>query len=244
MKNLQETTIKKGVNNKTAKLVGALFLIAMAASLIGGSIVESITSSSNYFTELPENKLLLLIGVLLEVINGISVVGIGVLMFPILKKYNESMALGYLAFRIIEAIFCCSIVITPLSLLELSHGYLKAGNLDAQYLQASSVLSIAQRASINALLIPVFFCLGAILFYFLLYKTKIISRFISIWGFIGVILVFIMNIFILFQAASTSTGLLIVLALPIILNEIFLGIWLIVKGFNPSAISSLSGKSE
>jgi hypothetical protein len=75
---------------KTAGIVGALFLIAMAASLFGATIIESILSSSDYFTAVSENKLLLLMGVLLELINGISVVGIAVLMFPLLKKQNES----------------------------------------------------------------------------------------------------------------------------------------------------------
>lgn len=77
---------------KTAKIVGALFLIAIVASLFGGTIVNSIISSSDYFNAVPENKTLLLMGILLELINGISVVGIGALMFPILKKRNESMA--------------------------------------------------------------------------------------------------------------------------------------------------------
>lgn len=218
---------------KTAKIVGALFLIAMAASLFGGSIVNSIISSSNYFTSSADNKLQLLTGVLLELINGIAVVGIGVLMYPILKKYNERMALGYLCFRVIEAVFCCSIVITPLALIKLSQEHLKAGALDAQYLQASGSLLIAVRAGISDLLIPVFFCLGAGLFYSLLYKSRLLPRLISGWGIIAVILIFAMNMIILFQTAILNAGILMALALPMILNEIFLGIWLIVKGFNP-----------
>ncbi len=244
MKDLQNTTIKKGTDKNSARLVGVLFLTAMIASLLGGGIVDSFISSSDYLVAVQENKLQLLIGVLLELINGVAVVGIASLMFPILKRYNKSLAMGYLSFRIIEAVFCCSIVITPLSLLKLSSEFLKAGNLDAHYFQVAGSLSIAQRASINDLLIPVFFCLGAMLFYLLLYKTKIIPRFVSTWGFIAVILVFVMNIVLLFQTESISTGLLMVLALPMILNEIFLGIWLIVKGFSSSAMSNLNDKSE
>jgi len=146
--------------------------------------------------------------------------------------------------RIIEAVFCCLIVVTPLSLLAMSQEYAKAGALDAQYFQAAGALSIAQRASMNELLIPVFFCLGALLFYSLLYKTKLIPRFVSVWGFVSVIMVLFMNIFVLFQTESLSTGVLMTLALPMILNEIFLGVWLIIKGFNSSAISALNVKSE
>lgn len=156
MKRLHETTIKSGISNKTSRLVGSLFLIAMVASLLGGSIVESIISSSNYITISSENKIQLLIGVTLELINGIAVVGIAVLMFPILKKINERIALGYLCFRIIEALFCCFIVITPLSLIKSSQEYVKSGALDTENFQAFRIVSIVVRASIYDLLIPVF----------------------------------------------------------------------------------------
>jgi hypothetical protein len=232
MKSLQETTMKSVIKSKTSRLVGALFLIAMAASLFGGSMVDSMISSTSYLTISSGNRIQLLIGALLELINAIAVVGIGVLMFPILKKYNERMALGYLCFRVIEALFCASIIITPLSLIKLSQEFLKTGALDAKYYKVSGVLSIAERAGINELLIPVFFCLGAMLFYCLLYKSRLLPRFISIWGIIAVIFIFAMNLVTLFLGTSLNTGVLMILALPIILNEIFLGIWLIVKGFN------------
>ena len=213
---------------KTAKIVGALFLIAMVASLFGGTIVNSIISSSDYFNAVSENKSQLLMGILLELINGISVVGIGALMFPILKKQNENMARSYLCFRVIEAVFCCTIVITPLALIKL-----KAGALAAQDFQAAGSLLIAARAGINNLLIPVLFCLGAALFYSLLYKSRLLPRFIPAWGIIAVILIFAVNIIGLFQTTDMNSGIQMALGLPIILNEIFLGIWLIAKGFNP-----------
>lgn len=237
MTTLHSTSAKAGIGSKTTKFIGALFLIAMAASLSGGIIIESILSSPNYLATLSDNKFQLLIGVLLELINGIAVVGIGVLMFSILKEYNESMALGYLFFRIIEAVFCCMIVITPLSLIKLSQEHLRAGASDLQYFQASGVLSLAERAGIADLLIPVFFSLGALLFYFLLFKSKILPRFISVWGIAAAAAILVINISAPFQTDALSTGLFIVLALPIILNEIFLGIWLIIKGFNSKIIA-------
>ena len=240
MVSLQETTMKMGIDKKSARFVGVLFLTAMVASLLGGGIVESIISSSNYLAAASESKPQLLIGVLLELINGIAVVGIAVLMFPILKRINTSMAIGYLCFRIIEALFCCLIVISPLSLITLSKEYLKTGALDTDYFQAAAVLSVAERASITGLLIPIFFCFGALLFYYLLYKSKLLPQFISVWGIIAVILIITMNLFTIFQAGSLNTGMLMVLAFPIILNEIFLGIWLIFKGFNSSYNTSMS----
>jgi len=79
-----------------------------------------------------------------------------------------------------------------------------------------------------------FFCLGAAMLYSLLYKSKLIPRFISVWGIVAVILLFAVNMFGLFQSDGINLIIQMSLALPIILNEIFLGIWLIVKGFNQS----------
>ncbi len=230
MKNPYETTEEPNISRKTARIVGALFLIAMAASLFGGNMVNSILSS-NTPSIVSENRPGLLIGMLIELTNAIAVVGIAALMFPYLRKYNEKMALGYLCFRIIEALFCSLIIVAPLSLIRLSQEHLKAGGVSAEYFQASCALSIAQRAACNDLLIPVFFCAGAVLFYCLLYGSRLLPRFISIWGFIAAISVFVMNLLAIFQAVDSDI-ILMALALPMIVNEVFLGIWLIIKGFN------------
>jgi branched-subunit amino acid transport protein AzlD len=159
-------------------------------------------------------------------------------MFPILKQYNENLALGYLGLRIIEAAFCSVIVISPLSLIKLSQEFLGAGALDAVYFQTVGTLSVAERASVTGLLIPIFFSLGALLLYYLLYQSELLPRFISIWGLIAAVLILALNFLSLNIEVGIGLGL--IFALPVILNEIFLAIWLIAKGFNPSAVASKS----
>jgi hypothetical protein len=221
---------------KTAGFVGALFLTAMVASLVGGGLVESVISVPDPFTVVSENETLLIVGVLLELVNAIAVIGIGVLMFTVLKRHNETMATGYLSLRIVEAVFCSVIVISPLELIRLSQEYLKAG-ADAGYFQMAATLSIAGRASVSGLLIPVFFSLGALLLYSSLYKSQLLPRFISVWGFVAVVLILTLNLVSAF-GLEIGMGVSMIFALPIILNEIFMGIWLIAKGFNPSAVNA------
>ncbi len=225
-------------SRKIAIIVGVLFLTAIVTSLLGGGLLESILNAPDYLTNVSVNTTQVLIGMFLELINGIAVVGIAVMLFPVLKQHNESIARGYFSFRIIESVFCIVSAIIPLSLITLSQEYLKAGASDASYFQTLGTLFIAARADLAGLLIPVFFCLSALLFYYLLHQSKLIPRFISVWGFIGVALVLILNLL----EVGIITGM--ILAFPIISNEIFLGIWLIVKGFNPSAIASDSAKTD
>ena len=229
-------------NRKTAIIVGGLFLTAMVASLLGGSLVESIIAAPDYLIDVSENETLVIIGVLLELINAIAVLGIAASMFPILKQYNETIAVGYLGFRLIEAVFCSVIVISPLSLIKLSQEYLQAGVSQAAYLQALGTLSMAERASVMDLLVAVFFSLGALLFYYLLYQSKLIPRFISVWGLIGAALILTLNLLSTLNLFEADISIGLIFALPMITNEIFLGIWLIVKGFNSSAIASSSAK--
>jgi hypothetical protein len=226
------------MNSRTAaKAVGILFLAAMVGSLVGGVVfVEPYLTAPDLLTAVSENEIQLIMGVFLELINGIAVLGIGVLMFPILRQHDQHTALGYLGLRIVESVFCCVIVISPLSLIRLSQQYVKAGASNASYYQAAGALSIAGRASVAGLLIPVFLGLGALLFYRALYRFRLLPRSVSVWGLVGATLILALNILLTFGVEVGSIGL--VLALPIISNEIFLGIWLIAKGFNPSATAS------
>jgi hypothetical protein len=223
---------------KNAIIVGILFLIAMVSSLLGGGILESILNAPNYLSNISADKIQVIIGVSLELVNGIAVMCIAVMLFSILKQHNESLALGYVGFRIIESILCIISAITPLLLIMLSQEYLKTETSDDSYLQSSGILLKTLRSDLAEILIPLFFSLGALLFYYLLYKSKLIPRFISVWGFIGAIFIFAL----IFLEAGLVLNL--ILVLPIILNEIFLGIWLIVKGFNPSAIIPASAKQQ
>ena len=105
-----------------------------------------------------------------------------------------------------------------------------AAPLSAESFAAAAGLALAGREGIVSLLIPVFFCLGALLLYTVLYRAILLPRFISVWGLIAVIMVLGMNL--VAQFAEIPMGIMMILALPIILNEIFMGIWLIVRGFN------------
>ena len=226
-------------NRKTAIIVGSSFLIAMFTSLVGGIWLETILTAPDYLNTGYQSETQVIIGVLLELINCIAVVGIAVAMFPIFRHQNEALALGYVALRIIEAVILIAAVISPLLLIRLSLEYLSTGSPDASTFQISANLLLTARAYIAGLLVPVFFSLAALVFYSLLYQSVLVPRFISIWGLIAVVLLLAWNLLETF-GISVPAGM--IFGLPIILNEIFLGIWLIAKVFNPSAVNPGAAK--
>jgi hypothetical protein len=219
--------------------VGILFLTAIVTSLLGGIWLDTILTAPDYLSSISGNKTQVVTGVLLELINGLAVIGIAVGMYPIFRKQYEALALGYVALRIIEAVIVIAAVISPLALIALSQEYINAGAPDTSYFQTLGTSFLAVRAIWVSTMLAIFFGLGALLFYYLLYQSKLVPRFISVWGFIAVALVLTWNLLETF-GIRINAG--IILALPMILNEIFLGIWLIIKGFNPSKIVSESAK--
>ena len=212
----------------TARMVGALFLIAMVSSLTGAFLIEAVIAAPDYLSEISGKSSQLYAGVYLEIINGLSVVGIAALMYRIIRQYRESFAAAYLGIRILESMVCIAAGICPLLLLTLGQEYAGAGGSETAGFQLTGTLIYAARGYLASLLVPVTFGISALLFYLFLYRTILLPRFISVWGLIAVGLMLTFNLLRLDQ----SIGLIFIA--PIILNEVFMGIWLIVKGFNSS----------
>ena len=228
---------------KTAIIVGVLFIIATFTYSLGDYFLGPILSAPNFLTNVSANSTQVIMAVLLELICAAAVVGITVMMFPIFKKHNEALALGYVGARIIEGVLYIVAVISLLSLLTLSQEYVKAGAPDASYFQTLGTFSMATRFWAYETLV-IFFSLGALIFYYLLYQSRLIPRWLSVWGLIGAILWLAEVLLVMFGLLPPSSVLEYFFTTPIFLQEMVLAVWLIVKGFNPSAIASGSTKTD
>lgn len=219
-------------DRKTAKIVGLLFVIATVSTLLSilgfGSIYDP-----NYLTVVAANEIPMIIGVLLFLTLAASAVGITIAMYPILKKQNESLALGYVAARTFEAIFVVFGVINLVAILSLSHEFVNATAPVVSYFETSGALLLAAFEWSGHLLdIP--FMLSALILNYLLYKSKLIPRWLSGWGIIGAVLYTVY----IFSLLFIPLDLFLIFAAPIGLQEMALAYWLIVKGFNSSAIAT------
>ncbi len=223
-------------NKKTGRIVGALFLTVMVTWFIGYILIDSIISAPDYLFHVYPNKTRVTVGVLFELIEIAGVIGIAVMLFPVLKKYNENIACGYFGFRILESTMLIVAAFSPLLLITLSQEYLKAGAPDASSFQSLGSLFMAARTEWSQLVLSVFYSLAAMMFYYVMYQTKLISRFISVWGLLAVAFVLTGTLLELFVHVKLIIGIL--YGVPMGLNELFLGVWLIVKGFKSSAIAS------
>jgi hypothetical protein len=225
-------------SRKTARIVGVLFITAMVTGMLRYFILDPTLDAPDYLINVSANESQVIIGVLFFYIMAVAVVGIAIVIYPILKKHNEALALGYVAARIVEGVLFLVAILAILTLWTLSQEFVKAGAPDASYLQAAGELLLAVRYWAYNVLWPITLSLGALMFYYLLYQSKLIPRWLSVWGFIGAIL-FPVAWLSLFGPTISGPFL-----LPLVVNEVVLAVWLIVKGFSPSAIASGSGNTD
>ncbi len=219
-------------NIKTARIVGALFIIATVAYSLSVILLDPILGDSDYLTKVSANKNLLVIGALLVLIDAVAVAGIAIVIYPVLKKHNEALALGYVSARIGESVLFSVNVIATLTLLILSQEFVKAGAPDTSYYQTLGTVLLAAGNWAYLLGLGLAFALSALILNFVLYQSKLIPRWLSAWGFVGAALVFTN-----YLLESFGTNPVEILFLPIAVQEMVFAIWLIVKGFNLSAIS-------
>jgi len=219
-------------NRMTARIVGILFLFATVTYMIGSGLLDSVLNAPDYLMNLYPNKTQVITGVLLEFIDAAAVVGIGLLLYPILKKHNKTIALGYAGVRIVEAVILIFGAIRTLSLITLSREFIQAGAPEGSNFQALGASTIAE-SYLAYQMAMIVLGLGSLMFCYLLYKTILVPRLISILGIIGYAALFTGM---LLEIFGFNLGL--VLLIPSGLFELILPIWLIVKGFNSPAIPS------
>ena len=224
-----------------ARWAGVFYIIATVAPILtisfigflgGGVAGEPIP---DYLGNVSANERHVIIGMLIELIWALAVVGIVVMLFPILKKHNETLALGFSGLRFIEAISTVIHSIILLSLLTLSQEFVQAGAPDASYFQTAGTVFLAAREWTFMIGSGLVWSLSALVLNYILYQSKLIPRWLSVWGLVGATLSFATYLLQFFSINLTEF-----LFLPIAVQEMVFAVWLIVKGFNPSAIASES----
>ena len=219
-------------NKKSARIIGLLFLIATATYMAGSGLIDTILNTPDYLSHAYPNRTQIISGVLLQFVDAVAVVGIGIMMFPLLKKHSETIAVGYVATRILEFVFLVVGGFGSLLLVTVSGEMLGADAANVTHFQALGELLMAQRF-LGYQIAMLTLGIGSVLFCYLLYTSRLIPRSMSALGLIGYTALSIGAVLELF---GFEVGLM--LSIPGGLFELILPIWLIVKGFNTSSIAA------
>ena len=228
---------------KTARIVGVLFILGFAG-IVTAVFTQPILNDPNYLIKASVNENKIIMGAFFQFIMAAACAGIGISLYPVLRRYSEGLALGAAGFRIIEAVFQIVGVVILLLLVTLSQEFVKVGASDSSYHQTAGVLLLAGNAWVNHVAASLAWCIGALMYYYIFYRTKLIPRWLSGWGLVGITLTIVASVLVMFRFIGPFSTIQVVMNLPIGLQEIVLAVWLIVKGFSPSAIASRSALAD
>ena len=215
---------------KTAVLVGLLFLTATVTFSIANTLITGVLNGPHVLESAAAHADTLATGATLALIEGPATVGIAVLLFPLLKRTSESLALAYIGFRVAEVAAALLYVATPLLAIKLGDG-LRHGTVSASTSQNLGPLLQAVHST-ALLLIYTLTSLGGTILAFLLYRSHLVPRAIAILGLIGYPVLLLGTLLATFNLTTVTHGAGLVALVPGGLFELILPIWLFAKGFN------------
>lgn len=222
----------------TARIIGIIYVLGFVVGIGGEILIKSVIDKPNHLSLISASSMSVAFGAMLWMMAVVWDALHGVLMFPVLKQFNERIAVGYLAFRIMDATFIAIMVLFILTQIPLGNEFLKAGSPTTSFFPVlSNVLTQASLYAYNIGMITLGIS-GLMLCYTLL-KAKLIPRILATWGLVGYAVISLGMV-----SEIMGSGLGLYLSLPGGLWEIFIGFWLIFKGFNSSAFSMQSIKTE
>jgi Domain of unknown function (DUF4386) len=212
-----------------SRLIGALFLSGFLLYGVGSSLVTSVVGAPDFLSTLSGHQTTLVLGAFLMLLNTAVDVGKGVLFFPILEKHGKRTALAYLAALIVEVVLLDVGVLALLMIVPLAQQGVDAGQASVGWAKALGSLAV-QSNTMAYQIGQMSLGLGAVFLCLLLFRTRLIPRFLSIWGLVGYAILMAGTIAEIF---GIHIG--VMLSIPGGVFEVGLGFWLIIKGFQPEA---------
>jgi hypothetical protein len=227
-----------------AVMAGTLYFLGTVFGVVGGVIGGEVLTSLISGTPLTGVDMLGLVaanssrltgGAFFTLMMGISLMAMTVFLYPIFRKDSEELAMGMVLFRgALEGTFYFLSTLGFLTLVALGNEYMATGADSAALQSMGNVLYqfLDRLAAVG----PIFFLIGATCLYLSFYRTRLIPRWLTVWGLIGVVSS-MASALLLFFHIDTGYGL--YLEMVLFPQEMVMGVWLIIKGFNQDAVKKL-----
>jgi len=209
-----------------AVVLGIAFLLQAITSLTSGMILKTFLivpgNLSESMIRIANNPLLLRVNIFGDVLTAAGLIFLGAILFVTLRKQNEEMALVAFGFYILEAALLAGSRIAAFALLRISQGYATTGH--PEILQTIGSLA-SESMSLGFTLAMLSFGLGGPLFYYLLYKSGIVPRALSLWGLVTGFITLVATVLVIFGIEVPFA-----VYLPYAPFEFTIGVWFLVKG--------------
>jgi hypothetical protein len=222
-------------SRKSARITGILFILGTVPVMVAMSLWGQSVSSPDYLSLMAAHSNEVLLLALSTIVMSLACTGIGISIYPILKPHDETLAIGVVGFRVMEGTLQLASAVSLAVLLALSQEFVKAGSpADSFFQPAAAVIKLVREWISNGFyLFP--WCAGAAIYYTLFYRTRLLPRWLSVWGLLGLLLMLIGALSGMFGLIGAFSPPQMLLMFPIMLQEMVLAVWLIVKGYSTTA---------
>jgi len=214
---------------QASRIAGFLIIFGIIVGVL--SITPSVESKT-FLVDVFRNKNQVLIGALFQFLLIPIYIGFSLLLYPIVKQYNRIYSVGFVGFKFMAGIFqLIGVILLPIFVL-LSQKYVNVIGPNVVFYELVGDLLKLSRDLTNHLGVILTTGLGNILLYLIFYKVELVPKWLSLWGLVGNILIMLASFLFMFQCIKVISFEYGIMSVPLVLQEVILAIWLIVKGFN------------
>jgi hypothetical protein len=224
---------------KSAVAAGVLFIVATVTDVLSRvAFLTPVLGSADPLAAVSANETRVALGALLLFVGAAAAAGIAIAMYPVLRRHGEGLALGSVGFRLVEGSLYLGIVVCLLVLVAMGEEAVTSD--DAAAFAGPVALVLAAREALGQVGVLAF-ALGATMYYWLFYRSRLVPRWLSAWGLVAIASLMASVILVIAGVAEPMSQPQVLLALPIGAQEMVLAGWLIAKGFSRPADSVVTG---
>ncbi len=211
-------------------LVGIALIMATVFGVMAAVVENPILSTTDYLIKISTNPSAIIIGAFLTTLMAICCAGVGMALYPLMKKYSVFLAIAIVGFRLAEAVFQIIIGASQVSLIPLGQAVSSAEPLELAAIQtiASTIKVGSDWLNTGAMT----FCwrIAALMYYSIFYQNKLVPRWLSAWGLIGIMLSLGFSVAVTLNLIPANSDREMLFSLPIFIQELVFASWLIIKG--------------
>lgn len=216
-------------SKRNARLAGFLILLATATFITGDGLLASIFGNADFLAEVYPNRSQIIIGVMLEYVDAFAVVGVGILLYPLLQPHDGTIAIGYVATRILEAVLLLVSGVSLLALIVLSQNATQSVVADTDIFHVFGTLLI-EHSNLSFQLAMLALGIGSVPFCYLLFTSKLIPQWMALTGIVGYIALAASAVLTIFGNSNLADY----LYIPGAIFEIVFPLWLLFRGLDTS----------
>lgn len=222
-----------------AQRIGWYFVLATVAGVLSVVVMASTLGDDDLLAAVEANQGSVLLGEMLIFVMLLAMVATAVLLSPVLRRHSETLALGYVLARTLEVVTIAVGLVAGLLLVPLSW---TAASADGAELASAGVLAETLKAASDwtgYLGAQMVFSISALVLNWAFLRYGLVPRWLSVWGLVGVPLMFLSGLLVMFESLNSSASALNLLVVPLAVQEMAMAVWLIVKGFSDETESEL-----